>query len=256
VFPIICSFGWGVMILIHLIKHRSFHPDHKRLIAGAAIAAGVLIPASIAVCGVSSYTEFAHHIGVHKETPLTNHMGLETILVHNWDGRMLFTQDDRLDDPFAGWKEGRRDRKHDLRWVHRGIILFVAAWIAWALRRTKLLWVGVGLSVPLVLSLLNLTCYYYAVFLATIVLVRVRPALAAALLATSAASQVIHYRFYFIDDKFTAHSYLFYFCGLLLIWGYSRPFSLERLRAWWQGKPEPRDKPAELPPKPATSDAE
>jgi len=33
---------------------------------------------------------------------------------------------------------------------------------------------------------------------------------------------------------------------LILLAGYSRPFSIERLKAWWDGKPEPRA-PAALP---------
>ncbi|HEX2879934.1 MAG TPA: hypothetical protein VHO25_10420, partial [Polyangiaceae bacterium] len=96
----------------------------------------------------------------------------------------------------------------------------------------------------------NLTCYYYVVFLSAVVLVRQRPALAVALLATSGASQVLHYRFYFIDDKFVAHSYLFYICALLILVGYSRPFSIARLKAWLAGKPEPKPKPKQLPPGP------
>jgi hypothetical protein len=48
--------------------------------------------------------------------------------------------------------------------------------------------------------------------------------------------------FYWIDDKFTAQSYLFFLVGALLIYAYSRPFSVERLKAWWEGKPEPRPK--------------
>lgn len=251
VFPAVLFFGVGLIVLFHLIRKRTLHPDHKRWIAGAAIAMGVLVPASIAVSGVGAYKEFAHHISTHRNTPLTNHMGLESMLSHNWDGRMLFSQDDRLDDPFSEWKQGRIDRIHNLKWVQNSIILLIAGWIAWSLRRTKLLWVGIPLSVPLLVSMMNLTCYYYVVFLSAVVLVRQRPALAVALLATSGASQVLHYRFYFIDDKFVAHSYLFYIAALLILIGYSRPFSIARLKAWIAGKPEP--KPTALPSGPTTT---
>jgi hypothetical protein len=243
VFPAVLFFGVGLIVLFHLIRKRRFHPDHLRWIAGAAIALGVLGGTSLMVSGVGAYKEFAHHISTHRNTPLTNHMGLESILSHNWDGRMLFSQDDRLDDPFSQWKQGRIDRIHNLKWVQKGIILLIAGWIAWSLRRTKLLWVGIPLGVPLLVSMMNLTCYYYVVFLSAVVLVRQRPALAVALLATSGASQVLHYRFYFIDDKFVAHSYLFYIAALLILVGYSRPFSIARLKAWIAGKPEPKGLP-------------
>jgi hypothetical protein len=240
VFPVIAFFGWGVMIALHWFKHRTLLPSHKRLIAGAALTGAVLIPASMVVTYPGAYVEFAHHIQVHKDTPLTNHMGLETMLSHSWDGRMWFAQDDRLDDPFEGWKQGRVDRKHTMRPLQIALILFVMGWIVWALRRTKHLWIAMPLSVPLIPTILNLTCYYYAIFVVTAVLAKVRPALAPVLLVSAAASQMLHYRFDFIDDKFTAHSWLFYALGLMLLFGYSRPFSIARLRAWLAGKPEPK----------------
>ena len=30
-----------------------------------------------------------------------------------------------------------------------------------------------------------------------------------------------------------------------MLYTYSRPFSMERLKAWWEGKPEPKSKPRE-----------
>ena len=244
VFPMIVFGGWILVILFHLIKKRKLHPDHQRLIAGCVVAAGILIPASMIVAGPESYAEFVSHIRVHKNTPLTNHMGLETMLVHDWDGRMHFTRDDTLDDPFAGWKSGRLERFAAMQPVFFLIVLGVLAWMAWALRRTKLLWVASALSLPLVLSLTNLTCYYYSMFIIAAALVAARPAVGPALLAAAGASQVLLRTFFYIDDKYTALSYLFYALSLSFLWIYSRPFSVERLKAWWRGEPElrPADK--------------
>jgi hypothetical protein len=44
--------------------------------------------------------------------------------------------------------------------------------------------------------------------------------------------------FYWIDDNYAALSWLFYALALLFLYGYSRPASLERLRAWWNDQPE------------------
>jgi hypothetical protein len=241
VFPMIAFAGWAILIAFHWLKHRTLHPNHRRLLAGCVVCAGLLIPASVVVTGPESYREFIAHIRVHNRTPLTNHMGLETILVHNWSGRMRFTRDSTLDDPFELWKQGRRDRFDHMKPVFFAISGAVLLWLAWALRRTKLLWVAAGLSVPMIVCLTNLTCYYYCFFLITIPLCRVVPRLAPALLMTSGASQIILRSFYFIDDQYTALSYLFFAMSLLLLFAYSRPFSKERLKAWWEGKPEPRD---------------
>jgi hypothetical protein len=53
--------------------------------------------------------------------------------------------------------------------------------------------------------------------------------------------------FYWIDDLYAAQAWLFFFFGILILYTYSRPFSMARLRAWWQGEPEPRTRvPKEL----------
>jgi hypothetical protein len=256
VFPLIFFAGYGIIIALHLLKKRTLHPDHKRFIAGCVIAGGLLIPSSMVVAGPDSYKEFVEHIAVHKNTPLTNTMGLETMLVHDWDGRMRFTRDDTLDDPFQQWKQGRLDRGKAMKPVQFAIIALLFAWMVWALRRTKLLWIGPPLALGLVCSLVNVTCYYYSMFMIGAVLAKVRPSLGAPFLAISGASQILLIRYYWVDDKYTAQSYLFFLCALLLLFAYSRPFSMERLKAWWAGKPEPKPPPPLGGGKPAASPAE
>jgi len=290
VFPLIFFAGWGIIILFHIVKKwrerragpapvveettsrkkkaasqkktterqtggllSLLHPDHRRLIAGCIVAGGILIPASVVVAGPGAYREFiAHTLRTHTNTPLTNTMGLETILVHNWDGRMRFTRDDNLDDPFQGWKQGRLDRHHKLRFVHLGIVALLFLWTAWALRRTKSLWIGQALAAPLVFALTNLTCYYYSMFIVCATLAKARRPLGPVVLVTSGASQILLLSYYWVDDKFTAQAWLFAVFSLVMLWAYSRPFSMDRLKAWWAGKPEPGKKPqSEVYPLPA-----
>jgi len=240
IFPVLAFTGIGLVMLFHLIRHRRLHRDHQRFIAGCVLAAGLLVPASIAVTTPTAYQEFIAHIRLHRSTPLTNHMGLETMVAHDWDGRMVYARDERLSDPFEGWKDGRTERTRAWRPVLIAINLLLVGWLAWALRRTKLLWVAFALSVPIICSVLNLTCYYYSIFLAPAALALVVPSIGPAYLALAGASKALLGRFYWIDDRYTAQSYLFFVFGLCLYYAYSRPFSLARLRAWWQGKPEPR----------------
>jgi hypothetical protein len=279
VFPMIFFAGWAIVISFHVIREirkrlaqrpvvaedtkgyrkkpekielspaepvqkgllSLFHPDHRRLLAGCIIAVGLLVPASVIAAGPDSYKEFfTHTLLTHNRTPLTNHMGLETMLVHDWQGRMRFTRDDNLDDPFKGWKDGRNERHDKLKWVHRGIVGILFLWTAWALRRTKLLWVAQALSAPLVMAMTNLTCYYYSMFALTAALAAVRRPLGVIVLVCSGASQILILNYYWVDDKFTAQAWLFGIFSLVLLAGYSRPFSLARLSAWWNGKPEPK----------------
>jgi hypothetical protein len=200
-----------------------------------------LVPASVVVIGPDSYVEFAKHtLHTHNTTPLTNHMGLKSIIAHDWDSRMRFGRNDALDDPFQGWKQGRIDRNDDRALFRNGIILALLLWTVWALRRTKLLWIGMAMSVPLMMCMSELTCYYYSFFLAPAVLIRLRPTLGPPYLATAAASFIVLFTYYWVDDKFVAMSYVFLLFCIMMLWAYSRPFSMERLRAWIANKPDPK----------------
>lgn len=260
IFPGVFIIGVAIIVGFHLLAQIRkaqagkgpkrlldyIHPDHRRFIGGCLVALGVLVPASIMVTGPGAWKEFKEHtLETHAGTPLTNTMGLKTILVHNWDGRMRFTRDDNLDDPFAGWKQGRLDRYQARKPLFFAIIGAVILWTAWALRRTKLLWVGIAIGYPIVISIVDLTCYYYSMCMTAAALTIIRRQIGPPLLVTSGVSQILLYApngYYWVDDRYTAQSYLFYAMGLLILFIYSRPFSMERLRAWWNGKPEPKGK--------------
>ncbi len=232
VFPLGAGFGWAVMIATYWLRHRKLHPSHKRFIGGVAIALAIIIPTTLSVTGVDAYKEFASHISLHKNTPLTNHMGLETMLVHSWDGRMRFTRDDSYDDAFEPWKQGRAERK--AAWTPAVVLWWGAlmAWIAWALHRSNHFWLGLPLSVPLVMSMTNLTCYYYVIFVPLAALARLRPAVGVALVLTAAGSQVLLKHFYWIDDRYAALSYLYFTMGLCAIYAFSRPLNRASVTKW------------------------
>jgi hypothetical protein len=254
VFPVLFALGAAIPIVLVVIRRiRSGTPrrlldyvprEHLGFCAGAVVAVAVLVPAGAIRYGAESYREFvAHTLGTHRNTPLTNHMGLQTQLVHDWSGRLRFAKEDALGGALDAWKRGRLERFEQRKPLFVAITVFVLAWTIWALRRTRLLWVGFALSLPLVMCLTNLTCYYYSMFIVAAVLVAVRPQLGVPLLMTSAIGKAIQHDpegFYFLDDRWTAQSWLYFVLALMLLWGYSRPFSWLRLRAWWHGQPEPR----------------
>jgi hypothetical protein len=233
IFPFAAGFGWGALIVMHWLKHRRLHPSHRRFIAGCALALGLLVPASIAATGVDAYTEFARHISLHKNTPLTNHMGLPVILSHNWEGRMRFTRDDSYNDSFELWKQGRLDRTAARQPILYAVWLFLMAWIVWALHRTRQFWLGLPLSVPLVMSMTNLTCYYFVLFLVFAALARLRPPIGLALVTTAACSQILLAHFYWIDDRYTALSYLYLAMGLCVLYAMSRKPTSRALTEWF-----------------------
>jgi hypothetical protein len=237
IFPVLAFAGVGLIIVLDTLERRRLRTDYRQFMTGSVAAAVVLVSASALVSGVGSHAAFADHIRGHKDTPLTNNMGLEVMLAHDWDGRMAFTVDERLEDSVQPWKEGHARRVHATRPWLVGVSLVVAGWLAWALRRTKLLWLGMALSLPLWMCLLSLTCYYYVFFTAAAVLVRKCRALAPAYLALPGASQVLIGRFYWYDDRYTAQSYLFLAFALCTLYALSPPPDWTRLRAWWKSQP-------------------
>jgi hypothetical protein len=212
-----------------VLRKRRLVPEYRRFLLGAALAGGLLAGASVAVCGGDAYPAFVDHIRSHHDTQLTNNMGLETLLAHDWQGRMRFTTDERLDDPMQPWKEHHAARLASLRPLWLLLCAVVAAWQLWALQRTRLLWVGMALSVPLLICVLDLTCYYYVFCVALAPLVRVRHELAPAYLALAGASQILLGRFYFIDERYVAESWLFCAFAACVLYALSRPFSVRAL---------------------------
>jgi hypothetical protein len=230
VFPAIFAIGAVIPIALYLLRRlRSgenapqrlldyLHQDHRRFLTGAALAVAILVPTSLFRYGGDAYREFAAHtLGTHQSTPLTNHMGLQTQLVHDWSGRLRFAREDALGDAFDAWKRGRIERFQQRKPLLVAITVFVLAWTIWALRRTRLLWVGFALSLPLVMCLTNLTCYYYSMFLLAAVLVAARPQLGAPLLVASGIGKALQHDpegFYWLDDRWTAQSWLYFVLAL------------------------------------------
>ncbi len=63
---------------------------------------------------------------------------------------------------------------------------------------------GTALSLPLVMSLTNLTCYYYSMFIVAAALASVRPMLGAPILMASGIGKLLQYApwgFYWVDDR-------------------------------------------------------
>jgi hypothetical protein len=112
-----------------------------------------------------------------------------------------------------------------------------------------------------VMCLTDLTCYYYSMFIIAGVLSVVRKPIGIVLLATAASSVVLLGRdigyapvnlsgFYFVDDNFTAQSYVFFLFCILMLWAYSRPLNKQSWLAFWNRKPavvRPKHEPDENP---------
>ncbi len=224
------------------------HVVHQKVLVGGIAAAAVLVPTSWAVAGTDSYEQFYEHtIKVHDHTPLTNHMGLRVLVAQKtacvadfppgWctgaqSGRMKYTKDTKLVDPFEVWKRMREDRYAKYRLAAYAIAAASFVAFAAALRRTRSLWIAQCLGQIWIILLSQLTCYYYSFMILTAPLTRVQRSLEAPLFGLAALSQIIWINTYWNDDKYTALT----FVSLLFCYALIAVFLRRRDVAGWLGR--------------------
>lgn len=230
IFPGLVVVGWLVVAGVYVVKHRRMAKDHVRMLIGGVAAAGILIPLSLHVAGKDAYQQFFHHtIEVHDQTPLTNHMGLRVLIaqktpfeineptlkigsseikipirvgVGGSSGRMKYTQDGKLRDPFEVWKRMRNERYAKYRYVAYAIIALSFAFFLYAVRRVKSMWISLCLAQVWIILLSQLTCYYYSFMILVAPLTKVKRNIEAPLFGLAALSQFIWMAFNFNDDKY------------------------------------------------------
>jgi hypothetical protein len=225
VFPGLAVIGWLVVAGAHLVRHRTLSKPQWRMLAGGTLAAALLIPLSIKVAGKDSYREFYRHtLEVHDRTPLTNHMGLRVMVsqklpfevgVHQGpidfeigtglkSGRMKYTKDNKLNDPFEVWKRMRNQRYDAWKPVAYGIVALSLLYFVLAVRRVKSLWIAQCLGQIFIILMSQLTCYYYSFMILLAPLTRVKRQLEAPIFGLAALSQFTWIIFGYNDDKYWA----------------------------------------------------
>ena len=165
-FPAALFAGPALAAASQLWRTRRLSPSLRRLFAGAALAAALLLPPALLVAGDGGRA-FVDNTRKHADTPLTNHMGLPALLAYRPDGTVRALSAQREHHRRTLWPRFMDARRAAAR---------------------QELWRSAALSLCLVPALLALTCYYYAFAVALAVLAERRPAVGAALLVWCASS--------------------------------------------------------------------
>lgn len=203
VFPGALIGGIAAKIGWNLVRHRTITPGHRRVILGCTLGLVVLVGASLPVVGgFDAYRSFLGNSFKHKSTPLTNHMGLPTLLSFKWEYRARKTRDNSKDDPFIVWKQKRQETLESRRWLHAACLLAFLGLLGYVGRRLDD-WALVALSTVMIVGVFELTCYYYnfVVLLAPFALRRWR--YAAALLVMTVWGQVLQLQVGWYDVQYT-----------------------------------------------------
>lgn len=161
VFPGALIGGVSVKIAWNIIRHRTITVPHRKLILGCTLGLVVLVGASLPVVGgFDAYKEFVGNSFKHKGTPLTNNMGLPTLLSYSPSGTARRTRDNTLDDPFAVWKVKRQETLESRKILHYAMLLLFLGMLGYAGRSLED-WELTALSTILIVGIFELTCYYY-----------------------------------------------------------------------------------------------
>ncbi len=191
VFPVFVFIGPLMVLVQEYLKTRRIDGRYRSLIAGAALGVALLVPLSLVKSGgIEGYIHFKQNSEKHTATPLTNYMGLRTVVAYAPSEAGRFLRNDRLDDPWGAWKIAK------LRTFRARKVLFAVAALAfgallWFSVRGTEPWVAACLSATMIAVGVELTCYYYSFLIAVTLLYQKRREVGATLLAVTAATSFI-----------------------------------------------------------------
>lgn len=222
--------GWAM----HLYKSRRLFPltelsrFYLRFFVGGLLAVAILIPASfITSHGIESYKEFVQNSIKHKETPLTNYMGLRTVVAYRPDevGRLM--KDNRLTDPWAPWKKARIDGYHNAKPLYVALALGFLVLIGLAAGRSDP-WMAAAFGITFIPIGVELTCYYYAFIIGVAYLHEKNEDVGIVLLTLTAATEFISLAPLrgmptWIDEQYTWISLVTVVAFGVILWWFARP---------------------------------
>jgi hypothetical protein len=208
-----------------VIARRTWHGGRlrrldRRFLAGVAGAGALWFAASAACFGLDAWRGFGEHIALHRLAPLANHVGLRSVVAVSWEGRWNEAMRPGETDPFAVWKAARRETFAARRGVYgvlAGAIGLCAVAAAWRIRR---LWAAMAASVVTIVTLVDVSSYYCAVFVVLALLAaasRVEEWIALGAMVVSRAANALPLATENPDLRYTAQAVVFVAWALLAV---------------------------------------
>lgn len=172
VFPGALLLGLGIAAAWRLARERNLRAVREELLVaqGALWTLLVVLPLSLLAAGgftsirPTAWTEFAVNSRKHLATPLTNNVGLGTLVTWrpSTRGEALVRPGER--EPMTAWKDARRAALRDARGVRLLLSAAFVGAVAFAFRRRPA-WAAAAAGAGLVFVLADLTCYYASILL-------------------------------------------------------------------------------------------
>jgi hypothetical protein len=173
---------------------QALDPRFVQFVLGGALGVALLFPLSLKLGGgLDTWARFAANTTKHAATPLTNHMGLRTVVSYRPDTTGTWLRDGAAIDAWATWKQVRLEKFHQARPLFFLLLLALAALIYFAVRQTGgELWVSAALGTGYIVAGAELTCYYYCFFVGMAALHEKRREVGLILMVMLATTQIIN----------------------------------------------------------------
>ncbi len=213
IFPCALAGGVTLQIVYNAIKKRTCSINHRKIMFGAILAVALLIPLSahMSTRGYPVFEEFIGNSLKHTSTPLTNNMGLPTLISYHPKYIARRTRTDKYADPFHKWKLARQKTIKNRAVLNYGLLLGFFAMLFIIGRKVED-WETTALSVCLLFGIFEMTCYYYSfmILLAPVALRRWRYVVA--VLAMTITTQAAQLRIKWYDEQYTLCSLAVFLC--------------------------------------------
>jgi hypothetical protein len=233
-FPIGLLVAIGLRLLWILVRERRVDRVGARIAVGAALATGILVPISSIVAGsAEAWPEFVRNTEKHASTPLTNYMGLRTIVGFDWETRQRYTYNPNLNDSFHDFREARKAALRGILGEPLFLALVVAylGFLSWRLRREMEWWVLAAFGFGVIPIATELTCYYFSFLTAAAFLWEKRPPIAIGLLVLAGFGHIVTMSTYYYDTRYFCQSIAVILFVLWATWTYGRRSALPGLNS-------------------------
>jgi hypothetical protein len=208
IFPAVVLAAVALAALAAMLGKRAKRLDAfaLRFLLGATASLAILLSLSFLAAGGgstrwSAWSDFARNARKHLATPLTNNMGLTTLLSYRPETRAARLREDGAVDPFEHWKDVRRRAAAAARPFALAAGLLALGALAWRLR-DRPPWIVAAAAVGLVPIGTDLTCYYHACLFVLALLAVERAEVGIAALAYAAASCLVPSLLSWDEDRY------------------------------------------------------
>jgi hypothetical protein len=228
VFPLFVFIGPALALGWRWYRERRLDRRLLRFFAAAMVAAALLVSVSLAVSGgPSAYREFVRNTLKHETTPLTNDMGLRTVVAWRPHEVGRFTFEGGALNPWGAWKKARTEAFRAARPLYFLLVLGHLALLGLAARHAEP-WVAAALSVTAIATGVELTSYYYAFVIAVALLHSEREQVGRWLLVLTAFTQLIAWAplpgmSTWSDEQHTAMAAASVAVFAVIVWLFRRP---------------------------------